>query len=468
MLRRNLLLVAAVLAIPIVVVFVAIRLSALGGGGKSSVVVRLAGPNVDVTRAPGPQSEAAIAVDPDDPRVLIAGSNDVSSPRMRAYTSTDGGSSWRSEQLPRPSGTCGASDPSVAIDRRGREYFGFLGVRCRGFRKIGVYVTVRGGPRGSWRVSRLPVARLRRLDLGDDRPQLTIDLSSSSPYHGSLYVGWTRFSFAPPRSVVAKALVSRSDDAGLTWTRPTTLSTRGSPIEVRLATGPQGRVYATWRDAKTDAIYVSRSYDGATSFLPQQFVAGAVVPRGRRCRGFLSRLPAQPVRCVSPNPVVSVDTSDGKRSGRVYVTYMSTALDQSQDVYVAAYDADLHALLGVGRLKRVNPDDGEAVRDQFLPASAVDPESGRLWVCYYASGLGRRRRQAWYTCTTSRDGGRTWARPLRVATAPSDETVRQANRTNGFGDYEGVAAANGVAHAIWTDGRLLPARREEIFAARLR
>ena len=152
----------------------------------------------------------------------------------------------------------------------------------------------------------------------------------------------------------------------------------------------------------------------------------------------------------------------------MYVTYGSTALDESQDVFVAAYDPDLHPLLGVGLLKRVNPDDRAAVRDQFLPAAAVDPSNGRLWVCYYASGLEPRRRQAWYTCTASDDGGKRWVVPLRLAGAPSDETIRQANRANGFGDYEGVAAGRGVAHVAWTDGRLLHARQEEIFATRLR
>src|SRR5919199_1586895 len=77
MLRRNALIIGAVVAIPIVVVVLAIRLSGLGGDGESSVVVRLASANVDVTRAAGPQSEAAIAVAPDDARTLVAGSNDL-------------------------------------------------------------------------------------------------------------------------------------------------------------------------------------------------------------------------------------------------------------------------------------------------------------------------------------------------------------------------------------------------------
>ena len=179
------------------------------------------------------------------------------------------------------------------------------------------------------------------------------------------------------------------------------------------------------------------------------------------------RIPAQPTRCVSPTPVVSVDTSNGPRAGRVYVTWGTTSLNRSQDIAIAAFDPNLKPLLGVGEVAQVNPREGIRGPDEFLPASTVDPKTGRLWVCYYLSH-GVERRAARYACTASSDGGGSWSWPRVAASRTSNENVRKANRANGYGDYEGVAAFGGVAHPVWTDGRALARLREEVFTARVR
>ena len=471
MVRRNLLVFGAIVAIPVAVVLVAIRLSGLGGGDhESSVDLRLAGPNLDVARARGPQSEAAIAVDPNDARTLVGGSNDIRGDRMRVFSSTDGGATWDSAPLVRGrSPICAASDPSVAVDEHGRQYFGFLGLLChaRPVRPL-VFIASRRSATAKWRVRPLPVARLGRLDIGDDRPIIAVDAAPESRHRGRLYFGWTLLSFVPFAAPRVAVVVSHSDDGGRRWSRPVILSRRGLPLEVRLDTAADGMVYAVWRASKTNTIYVARSRNGGKTFTPGQIVAPAVVPRERSCHGFRSRIPAQPRRCVSPNPVVAVDRSDGPRRGRVYVTYGSTGLNQTQDVYVAAYDPDLRPLLGVRTLRTVTPPEAFGGPDQFLPSSAVDPATGWLWVCYYSTASDRSRRVARYTCTASADGGSTWAIPQAAATEPSNETIPRANRANGYGDYEGLAVLDGTAHPIWTDSRKLRSFGEEIFTTTLR
>jgi hypothetical protein len=398
----------------------------------------------------------------------LAGSNDVHARSMAVFASTDGGLHWSGAHLPPPPATplCAMTDPSVAIDVHHRQYYGFLGVRCHGgrLRSIAVYVSTRSGPTARWRTLHAPVAAPNRLTLADDRPMLVVDNGADSAHRGRLYMGWTRFSinrnaFSDPESgqvdlIDAAALVSHSDDGGQTWSKPLVLSHGGGPLEVRLATSTSGAVYAVWRDSKTDSIYISRSATGS-AFAPGSLVAAAVVPSGRSCHGFRASIPAQPRRCVSPNPVVSVDNSPGPHHGRVYVSYGSTSLYGSQNVFFAAYDPFLRPLLGVGRPRQVDPRGGFGGPDDFLPSSATDPMTGWLWVCYYESGRGRTRDSADYTCTVSGDGGKSWARPRAVARAASNETGRSADRLNCYGDYEGVAVAAGVAHPVWTDGRRL-------------
>jgi hypothetical protein len=54
-----------------------------------------------------------------------------------------------------------------------------------------------------------------------------------------------------------------------------------------------------------------------------------------------------------------------------------------------------------------------------------------------------------------------------VATAPTDETGGAGvNLGNQYGDYEGVAALNGVVRPVWTDRRadvIALGAREEVF-----
>jgi hypothetical protein len=476
--RRRLLGLGAT-ALVVVIALAVIWVSRRGQGRGLQQLVLVSGSEVDASHLPGPQSESAIAIDPHHPQILLAGSNDVRTESMAVYSSFEGGRDWSASHLPAPAGIslCGMSDPSPAIDGQGRQYYLFIGLRClrKHRHSVALYLARRPDADSRWQTSPLPITRSRRLTLGDDRPMLLIDNGARSPHRGRLYAGWTRFSinpaalFSPERSelVRAAAFVSESDDGGREWSKPFRLSPGGAPLEVRLAAGASGTIYAVWRDAKTDSIYVSRSGDGS-SFSAGRFVAGAVVPNGRSCHRFRARIPAQPRRCVSPNPVISVDTSSGPRRERVYVTYGSTSLNQSQDVYVAAFDARLHPLLGVGHVKQVNPPEGFRGADQFLPTSAVDPTTGRLWVCYYQSGTGRRARvRGRFACTASDDGARSWLRPRFVASVASDETGRFAERLDGYGDYEGVAAIRGVAHPIWTDGRHLRGRGEEIYTASL-
>jgi len=462
------------------VVVVVVVLVTRSGGRSNEPPTGLAATRVrDVSQLPGPQSETVVAIDPRHGNVLLAGSNDIRGRAMAFYSSTDGGRHWTHGHLPGVGrrGFCLMSDPSVAIDLSGRQYYSFLGLRCVGhvLRSSFVYVARRDGPRGRWRIVSA-VAHQGILTQADDHPMLVVDATPRSRHRDRIYIGWTRFAINPQAFLNpedpdvdledAKALVSYSDDGGRRWSKPAVLAEGGRPLEVRLATSPGGSLYVVWRDSTTNVVYITRSDDGRT-FRTPTFVAAAVVPTGRSCARAWTRIPAQPKRCVAPNPFVSVDTSRGPLRGRVYVTYGSTSLFRSQDVYLAAFDPGLEPLLGVGTPNRVNPQSGFAGPDAFQPVSALDPRTGRLWVCYYESGRRRARKTARYTCTASSDGGASWLPPVHVARVASDETVKRANRANGYGDYEGVAALGGVAHAVWTDGRDLRRRGEEVYAATL-
>jgi hypothetical protein len=284
-----------------------------------------------------------------------------------------------------------------------------------------------------------------------DKPTLAIDNSASSPRSGRLYVAWTR-GFNPQQ-----VLISHSDDAGTNWSTPTLL---GNGWGVHLATGSDGSLDVAWWSS-TGSLLLRRSTDGGDHFsTPTAFGSFLDVPQLG-----VSNTPAEPAQPLHPDPSLAVDRSQSAYRGRIYAADTHPSA-KGRRLYLTAFDPDGSKLfttaIGAARL----------ARDDFNATVAVDQSTGVVWICFYRTGSGSKRHLATYSCTTSRDGGRTWTAPIATATVPSDESVHGAFTTptgvdSGFASYEGLAVADGVAHPIWTDTRDLRRLREEIYTTQL-
>src|SRR3970040_76159 len=109
--------------------------------------------NVNVSRLPGPQTQPAITVDPRNDRVLLAGSNSIEEGTMRIYMSGDGGGTWETtlahERPAKLLDSC-SSDPGVAIDTQGRQYYSYVrAVPCPSGGPQRAYVVCRAGAGGA-------------------------------------------------------------------------------------------------------------------------------------------------------------------------------------------------------------------------------------------------------------------------------------------------------------------------------
>jgi hypothetical protein len=426
----------------------------------TTAVARSAAPTdqVNVSNAARPQAEVAVAVDPRDPNVLLGGSGSFER-SDRVYSSTDGGATWSSQPLPVGRGLCAYGDPAVTIDAAGRQYYAYLAGGCLDVevKQVSLMLATRPDAVSPW-VARKPA--IAGTTSFNDKEAIAVDTAPESPHAGRLYLAWSRF-YRPSKAF--EIVVSHSDDAGVTWSRAARAAAGiGGPSQTyaSVATGADGAVYVAWLTLDRHIVF-ARSVDGGDHFAQAALVAlAAQVPVGP-CHFGGTGIPAQPKRCIASAPLLTVD----RIRGRVYITWGAAGpRGREQNVYVSAYDAATAAPV-VGQVQ-VNPPDGATVSDQFLPASAVDESTGRLWACWYDTTGDRTRKRTRYTCSASSDGGATWAAPVAAATTFSNLTVKAATSFE-YGDYAGLAVANGIAHPMWTDSRNLATSGEEIYTTAL-
>ena len=418
----------------------------------------LGGPEIDISHAPRVQSETTIAIDPSHPHLLLAGSNDELFV-TRVYSSRDRGRDWRSLGGPPLANRaqCGDGDPAITISRDGSEYYAFLAdLSCtQGNERPHLFVAARSRFGAQWRSYAVAHTGGPHF-LWDDKPAIAVDDSSETKYRGRVYLVWSRL----VNQDFEVLEISRSDDDGHTWATPIPVGAdRFSPQTSSVAVGPGGVVYVAAADPLRGGLWLARSTDGGVHFVGPHRVASTAPLYSTACHASAFPVPAQADRCVNANPIVNV-FSRGRHAGEVVLTYETREQNGTQGVYAEAFDDRLRRLFRV----RVNPADHKPA-DQFLPASAIDPITEDLWSCFYDTTGDASRTHAWYTCTVSHDGGRTWLSPVRAADAPSDETHGGYQQ---YGDYEGVAAFGGVAHPIWTDTRKEPSRAEEVYTTAIR
>jgi hypothetical protein len=107
--------------------------------------------------------------------------------------------------------------------------------------------------------------------------------------------------------------------------------------------------------------------------------------------------------------------------------------------------------------------------DEFNQWLAVDPTNGSVNVAYYDTGTPGAAATI-YTLARSTNQGANYSSQA-VANAPTDETTGAGvDLGNQYGDYEGIAAFDGIVRPVWTDRRadvITLGLREEVFTSAL-
>ena len=426
-------------------------------GGGPSASVNFKG-NVDVSNECGPQSETFITLNPAQPRILAAGSNEIFRLPMRGYFSSNGGTNWGGVDLPLPpaqgsNGIDFGSDPSLAFDTRGNVFYGYIVVFFgNGSGVNGSEMAVARSTDGGQTYSSVTFFGFEGgSNHFNDKPMITADTNLGSPFRDNVYIAWDA---AAGGSTGGGIRVGASSDQGATFnvTRADDPSGPGKSIGASPAVGPNGELYVAWNDYVANVIAFNRSFDSGKTWGTQMTISSKTIP-------FDIGIPAESFRRALVYPVLDVDRSASPRRGRVYCSWMDSAAGGTTDIYLS-YSDDKGAHWSP---PKTVADQLSILIDRFNHWMSVDPVTGDVNISFYDTRndtTGSRYMTDVYFARST-DGSASWSSPnTRVSTVSSNEhdcngvfPCSGINYGNQYGDYEGLVSYGGTSYPIWTDSR---------------
>ncbi|HMF91037.1 MAG TPA: sialidase family protein [Candidatus Angelobacter sp.] len=417
------------------------------------------GSNVDVSNECGPQSETFITINPNSPNILAAGSNEIFRLPMRGYFSTDNGTSWGGVDLPLPpaigaNGIDFGSDPSLTFDTQGNTFYSYIVVFFSNGNGIkGTQMAVAKSTDGG---KTYPSVNFFAFNGGqnhfNDKPMITADTNTGSPFRDNIYVAWD--SASGGSATGGGVHVATSSDHGATFNsvRADEPSGPGRSIGAVPFVGPDGTVFAAWNDFAANVIAFARSSDGGATWQRPSIVAGKTAV-------FAVGVPAEFSRHALVYPACAADRSSGPHRGRLYCSWMDLTAAGTTDIFLAFSDDKGNTWSQPAPVA----DQLSFPVDRFNHWLAVDPVTGDVNVSFYdtrndATGF-RFMTDTFFT--QSKNGGQSFSSPnTRVSTVSSNEhdcgglfPCTAIDYGNQQGDYEGLASFGGVSHPIWTDSR---------------
>ncbi len=404
------------------------------------------GPNVDIIPSSDrQQAEPTIAIDPGNPRIIVAGAQDYnlqagccppSGHRWNGYyRSTDGGTTWSRSFLPgfpgdtSPQGRASplqafdlTSDPVLAFDGAGNVYYTGLAIKLSSF-SIVAYVAKYVDDGADY----AGVALIGGAQPFADKPWVAVD-TTGGPNDGNVYVA-----FDSPGTVF-----TRSTDHGRTFSKPIPVPAGGLfPGVVVDATGNVFVSTIHFSGKSGAQILVTKSTDGGFTFEKSVVVA--------RIASIPSPLPGNFFR-TGTIPQIAADDRG------VYVVWDDFGTGDADVLFASSRDG------GATWSSPLRVNDA-ATGQQFFPSISV--AAGTISVVWYDSRQGQLSNgtitglDVFYARST--DAGASFSKNLRLTSVSFNPNLVRAvdfNRNGPFmGDYIQVAAGPGVVHPVWTDNR---------------
>jgi hypothetical protein len=405
--------------------------------------------NIRVTHDTDPnnaRSESNIAINPNNPMQIVAGSKKFINYQTYDFTlataySTDGGQTWAdsSDLDINISGWHGITDPALAWDDSGNVFLVALSLKEPAPHPqsltvgIAIYKSTDGGR--TWGHPQL----IHTSD-HDDKQWATGDSNPASPFHGQVYAVWDDGS---------AMRFARTKDHGATWigagtgiTPPGTVLVNGS-FSPEINVDANGVIYIVWIAASEIKMIVST--DGGDSFHPATSPATGITTLGSATSPHFPnetfRVGTLPSACVSGQKVVVAWADRREGPSRIYYALSndggtSWATGPSgAPLLTGSFSADLH---------------------HFHPQIITDPD-GVIGCAFYEFGPKPVTPLIDVIMAQSFDSGSSFSQ-FTVTDQPWDPAVdapwAHGNPNVTFiGDYFGLDASDRGFYPLWTDTR---------------
>jgi hypothetical protein len=369
------------------------------------------------------QNETSIAVHGD---TLVAGWNSFTDTGllMGVGRSTDAGHTWASALI---AGHTAMSDPAVRAGGNGAWYYGYIATGGPGGSDWEVFVRRSTDAGATWQG---PVAVTNDTNF-DDKPY--IDARGDE-----VLMGYADFGFSP-----AKVRAARSTNGGASFGSDIVLANNSvggngaCPV-----IGTDGTYHVFWRDSFQESLWVASSTNQGASWSADRGIVGmhplpSSLPGGFR--------------------IVNLPSADADPlTGALVVVWNDQLFGDPDILSIRSTDGGATWSAPI----RVNDDVGTAA--QWFPWIAFD-EAGVAHVVWYdRRGNGA---EIDVYVTRSLDGGVTFEPNTRVTAAAFTPILPWEGGAAPFiGDYNGIAAAGGVAYPFYQDAR---EGNQDVYVARI-
>ena len=398
-------------------------------------------------------SPKVVANPKDANHLAVASRMDAPTFGCALHVTFDGGGTWSETPIPgRPGATVSCFAPDVVFGADGSFYVAYTS-----FGPVEGQGTI---PDGLWIASSLDGGRTLTtptLALGPSRFEMRL---AADPEHaGRLYLTWVEAAETSSWGFTSSGnpiRMARSDDGGLTWTSPVSVSptTRRRVVAPTIVAGSHGRLYLAYLDVENDALDYLGAHEGKGGLPdagPWSLVVATSSDLGETWSESVVDAGLVPVQrfliLFPPTPSLVVDPTD---SSRVLVAFHD-ARSGDADVYLWRSD-DRGRKWGAGR-RIVDLPVGDG-RSQYLPALSM-AATGRLDAIYYDRRSDPEDVMTEVSLQSSDDGGRTFTPHVRLSSRPFDSGIGFGSERSmaELGSRLGLVSTTRGALAIWADTR---------------
>jgi hypothetical protein len=420
----------------------------------------------DLTTA---ESEMVVDINPTNPLNVVGFThNTLNFSQIQVFFSTNGGNSWTRRLISNTSGPglindgFGVArlryDPAIKFDANGNLFVAYgLDTSSQNADTSWVTGTARlvvgestDGGNSFVRFTTVDLQNnfpappgINGPGVGVDRWQIATGPAGSRTTQQAVYVAYTRFQGNPHH-----VMISGSRDGAATFTTPlaidddTTWSNANSACP---AVGPNGEVYVSWVNNNLSSLVIARKLSGL--WTPNSPFTANVTVRNLNQVYFKTPVLPENRRGIFNGPELDVDRSGGAFNGRLYLSFVDQGFATPNIFLVSSSDQGAH-WTNIAADQEGNVEGGFAT--SFLPAVAVDQNTGSVNVDYYTTDGTPDITQVNVRLASSTDGGVTF-RKTNLSSQTS-QSLADSDK-NEFLEYIGLAVRNGTAQGFWADNR---------------